>query len=41
VTAGTAQSATNVKGLFDIGPLNQALTAAGRPTVDAGGLDQK
>jgi NitT/TauT family transport system substrate-binding protein len=41
VTAGTAPSATNVKGLFDIGPLNQALTAAGRPTVDAGGLDQK
>jgi NitT/TauT family transport system substrate-binding protein len=41
VTAGTTASATNVKGLFDIGPLNQALTAAGRPTVDAGGLDQK
>ncbi|HEY2222090.1 ABC transporter substrate-binding protein [Actinomycetospora sp.] len=41
VTAGTANSATNVKGLIDVGPLNQALTAAGRPTVDAAGLDQK
>ena len=41
VTAGTAASPTNVKGLIDIGPLNQALTAAGRPTVDAAGLDQK
>ena len=36
VTAGTAQSATNVKGLINVGPLNQALTAAGRPAVDAG-----
>ena len=41
VTAGTAQAATDVKGLFDVGPLNQALSAAGRPTVDAGGLDSK
>lgn len=41
VTAGTAQSATDVKGLIDVGPLNQALTAAGRPTVDAAGLDRK
>ena len=41
VTAGTAPSATNTKGLFDVGPLNQALQAAGRPPVDAGGLDQK
>ncbi|HEY2192916.1 MAG TPA: ABC transporter substrate-binding protein [Actinomycetospora sp.] len=41
VTAGTAQSATNTKGLFDVGPLNQVLTAAGRPTVDTAGLDQK
>ncbi len=41
VTAGTAQSATNTKGLFDVGPLNQALTAAGKPAVNAGGLDQK
>ena len=41
VTAGTAQSATNVKGLIDVGPLNQALTEAGRPTVDPAGLDQK
>jgi NitT/TauT family transport system substrate-binding protein len=41
VTAGTAKSATNVKGLIDVGPLNQALTQAGRPTVDAAGLDQK
>ena len=41
VTAGTAPSATNTKGLFDVGPLNQALQAAGRPPVEAGGLDQK
>lgn len=41
VTAGTAKSATNVKGLIDVGPLDQALTAAGRPTVSAAGLDQK
>ena len=41
VTAGTASSATDVKGLIDVGPLNQALTAAGRPTVDAAGLDTK
>jgi NitT/TauT family transport system substrate-binding protein len=41
VTAGTTGSATDVKGLIDVGPLNQALTAAGRPPVDAAGLDQK
>lgn len=41
VTAGTAKSATDVKGLIDVGPLDQALIAAGRPTVDAAGLDQK
>ncbi|MEJ2866893.1 ABC transporter substrate-binding protein [Actinomycetospora sp. OC33-EN08] len=41
VAAGTAQSATDVKGLFALGPLNEALQAAGRPTVDPAGLDTK
>ncbi len=41
VTAGTAQSATNIKGLFDVGPLNQALHRGRASPVDAGGLDQK
>ena len=41
VTAGTAQQATPLAGFVDVGPLNQALTAAGRPTVDAAGLDRR
>ena len=38
VTAGVAQSPTNLAGFVDVGPLNQALAAAGRPPVDAAGL---
>jgi NitT/TauT family transport system substrate-binding protein len=41
VAAGTATEATQLGGFVDVGPLNQALTAAGRPTVDAAGLDRK
>lgn len=41
VTAGTAQSPTKLDGFVDVGPLNQALAAAGRPAVDPGGLDRK
>jgi NitT/TauT family transport system substrate-binding protein len=41
VIAGTSQEATKLNGFVDIGPLNQALTAAGRPTVDAAGLDRR
>jgi NitT/TauT family transport system substrate-binding protein len=41
VTAGTAQSVTQLNGFVDVGPLNQALQAAGRPPVSAAGLDQR
>ena len=41
VTAGTSKQATPLAGFVDVGPLNQALTAAGRPTVDAAGLDRR
>lgn len=41
VTAGIAKSAPKVHGFFDLAPLNAVLTAAGKPTVSAAGLDQK
>ncbi|GHF61645.1 NitT/TauT family transport system substrate-binding protein [Amycolatopsis bartoniae] len=41
VTAGIAKSAPEVKGFFDLAPLNAVLTAAGKPAVSADGLDQK
>jgi NitT/TauT family transport system substrate-binding protein len=41
VTAGIAKSAPKVNGFFDLAPLNAVLTAAGKPTVSAAGLDQK
>jgi NitT/TauT family transport system substrate-binding protein len=41
VTAGVATSAPNLAGFVDLGPLNAVLTAAGKPTVDAAGLDTK
>ena len=40
VTAGIAASQPDLAGLVDLDPLNAALTAAGRPTVDAAGLDR-
>ncbi|GAA1282271.1 ABC transporter substrate-binding protein [Saccharothrix xinjiangensis] len=41
VTAGVADRAANVAGLADLALLNEVLTAAGRPTVDTAGLDEK
>ncbi|KAA2266082.1 ABC transporter substrate-binding protein [Solihabitans fulvus] len=41
VTAGVVKSEANLKGFADLGPVNDALKAAGRPTVDAAGLDKK
>ncbi|WP_435158299.1 ABC transporter substrate-binding protein [Amycolatopsis sacchari] len=41
VTAGIAKSAPKLNGFFDLTPLNAVLTAAGKPTVSAAGLDQK
>ncbi|WP_199442310.1 ABC transporter substrate-binding protein [Umezawaea beigongshangensis] len=41
VTAKVAESAADVTGFADFTLLNEVLTAAGRPAVDAGGLDQK
>lgn len=40
VTAGIAASQPDLAGLVDLDPLNAALTAAGRPTADAAGLDR-
>lgn len=39
VTAGVSSSAPDLEGLVNLGPLNAVLTAAGRPAVDAAGLD--
>lgn len=39
-TAGITDKPTDLTGFIDVGPLNAELTAAGRPTVDAAGLDQ-
>ncbi|WP_367131264.1 ABC transporter substrate-binding protein [Saccharothrix sp. HUAS TT1] len=41
VTAGVAKEAANVAGLADFTLLNKVLSAAGKPTVDAAGLDKK
>ena len=40
VTAGRRQKETDLAGFFDLAPLNNVLTAAGKPTVDAAGLDK-
>jgi NitT/TauT family transport system substrate-binding protein len=40
VTAGSAEKETNLAGFVDVTPLNNVLTAAGKPTVDAAGLDK-
>jgi NitT/TauT family transport system substrate-binding protein len=39
-TAGITAQPTDLHGLLDVGPLNTELQAAGRPTVDAAGLDK-
>ena len=41
VTAKVATSATDVTGLMDLTELNKVLQAAGKPTVDAAGLDKQ
>ncbi|MER5262927.1 ABC transporter substrate-binding protein [Actinosynnema sp. NPDC002837] len=41
VTAGVAKEAANVAGLADLTLLNKVLSAAGKPTVDTAGLDEK
>jgi NitT/TauT family transport system substrate-binding protein len=40
VTAGIADKETDLAGFVDVTPLNNVLTATGRPTVDAAGLDK-
>jgi NitT/TauT family transport system substrate-binding protein len=40
VTAGATPTETDLRGFVDVGPLNSVLTAAGKPTVDAAGLDK-
>jgi NitT/TauT family transport system substrate-binding protein len=39
-TAGITEQPTDLHGLLDVGPLNTELQAAGKPAVDAAGLDQ-
>nr|WP_202892457.1 ABC transporter substrate-binding protein [Kribbella shirazensis] len=41
VTAGIAKEAPAVAGFADLGPLNEVLGKAGKPAVDAAGLDTK
>ncbi|MFC0434476.1 ABC transporter substrate-binding protein [Kutzneria buriramensis] len=41
VTAGVVKSAPSVQGFADFTVLNKVLQAAGKPTVDAAGLDHK
>ncbi|MBP2474105.1 NitT/TauT family transport system substrate-binding protein [Crossiella equi] len=41
VAAGVAKEEFDLKGLVDLSALNEALTAAGLPAVDAAGLDRK
>jgi NitT/TauT family transport system substrate-binding protein len=41
VTAGIAKEAPKVAGFADLGPLNEVLAKAGKPAVDAAGLDAK
>jgi NitT/TauT family transport system substrate-binding protein len=40
VTAGATEKETNLAGFVDVTPLNSVLSAAGKPTVDAAGLDK-
>ena len=40
VTAGVTEQETDLHGLFDLSALNAALQAAGKPAVDAAGLDK-
>jgi NitT/TauT family transport system substrate-binding protein len=40
VTAGVADKETNLKGFIDVTALNGVLTQAGKPAVDAAGLDK-
>ncbi len=40
VTAGVTDKVTDLAGFVDVGPLNAELTAAGKPAVDAAGLDK-
>jgi NitT/TauT family transport system substrate-binding protein len=40
VTAGTAEQETDLTGFVDVTALNNVLTAAGQPAVDAAGLDK-
>jgi NitT/TauT family transport system substrate-binding protein len=40
VTAGVTDKEANLAGFVDLTPLNNVLTAAGKPTVDAAGLDK-
>ncbi|MEU5690511.1 ABC transporter substrate-binding protein [Actinosynnema sp. NPDC020468] len=41
VTAGVSKEAADVKGIADFTLLNKVLSAAGKPSVDAAGLDKK
>ncbi|ADB31698.1 aliphatic sulfonates family ABC transporter, periplasmic ligand-binding protein [Kribbella flavida DSM 17836] len=41
VTAAIAKEAPDVSGFADLGPLNDVLSKAGKPAVDAAGLDKK
>ncbi|HJQ47863.1 MAG TPA: ABC transporter substrate-binding protein [Amycolatopsis sp.] len=41
VTAGIAKTAPKLNGFFDLTTLNTVLSQAGKPTVNAAGLDQK
>ena len=40
VTAGVTQKEANLAGFVDVTPLNNVLSAAGKPPVDAAGLDK-
>jgi NitT/TauT family transport system substrate-binding protein len=40
VTAGVTETPTELAGFIDVGPLNDELKAAGKPAVDAAGLDK-
>jgi NitT/TauT family transport system substrate-binding protein len=40
VTAGVARSVPDLKGIYDLRPLNRVLQAAGQPTVTADGLGE-
>ena len=40
VTAGVTDKETNLKGFIDVTALNGVLTQAGKPAVDAAGLDK-